>query len=131
MKESSVCVFSQSLPVRLAKKRYSRDADRLLGSYVSDSPPFYCHIVRRYISVLGDILIVEISLEHQQSFIMVSGTAPYADCTVIHALIQDFNLMTTGFGKPPLQDICWTHTHRTYSPMAWPPQGEDWEEGSV
>lgn len=80
----------QPITAKLANKRYSRDADRLFGSFVSDSP-----------SGLGDILVVEISLEYQQSFIMVSGTASYANCIVVHALIQNFNLMTTSFGKPP------------------------------
>lgn len=79
----------QPITAKLANKRYSRDADRLFGSCVSDSP-----------SGLGDILVVEISLEYQQSFIMVSGTASYANCIVVHALIQNFNLMTTSFGKP-------------------------------
>lgn len=93
-----------------------------------------CHMARQYISGLGGILIVQVSLEYLQSFVMVSGMAPYTDCTVILALIQIFNLMTTSFGKSPLHAICWTQTHRDIQSHGWQPWGHpqgDQEEGLV
>lgn len=120
LKESSVCIFSQSLE-SLAKKVIQ---EMLIGYWVpmeATTLTHRCHMARQYISGLGGILMVEVSLEYQQSFVMVSGMAPYTDCTVILALIQIFNLMTTSFGKSPLHAICWTQTHRDIQSHDWQP----------